>query len=573
MNESGQITGGAFVPNGVWPIEYDGAYVYADYGLNKLYLIQQTDKEPCLDCNPPKSNQNVTDFTTLKRVLNLAFGPYNGTQALYWSNATGAINRIVYAGNGNRAPTAVATADPTEGVANLTVEFDGSKSTDPDGDTLIYQWDFNVTTNATTTPANATNTTTLAKPSFTYTANGVYVATLTVSDGRGGNSTTTIDISVGTRPAILIASPAENYTFAVGDNITLSANVTDGANATLSGKSLTWEVRFHQDDSYLLFLEETTGNNIKLPPAPKPKDYPSAQTSFLEIILTATDKDGLSTTVTREISPTIVTVDLETIPSGLSLVLDGTRIETPVTAISWENHELEVQAPNQTLDGQAYIWSSWSTGENISDINITIPKASPDDAIVANFTELNGTLAPATMAPTVCLPGSFGLVADGDPLLSDEYLENYDFNAFVHQSFDGNLVVKRGTISKPGAFIWESGYAGQVGFYHTVIQRDGNMITYQGTPESRGPIVWQTGTVDIEGDHFLGIDCAGEIVSVYQGRPNNPGDAVWPVNDMGPGVPPTAAPTDMAGGPSTGVTLNTLLGLSLPLALADWLLR
>ena len=74
--------------------------------------------------------------------VDLEIGP-NG-DLFYADLNTGTIHEIKYAGGGNTAPTAVATAAPTSGTAPLAVNFDGSGSSDPDaGDTISYSWDLN----------------------------------------------------------------------------------------------------------------------------------------------------------------------------------------------------------------------------------------------------------------------------------------------------------------------------------------------------------------------------------------------------------------------------------------------
>ena len=79
-------------------------------------------------------------------------------------------------------PLRQATASPTSGTAPLTVNFDGSGSSDPDaGDTITYSWDLN--------GDGTFGDSTVAKPSFTYTAAGTYSAVLKVTDNHGASTT------------------------------------------------------------------------------------------------------------------------------------------------------------------------------------------------------------------------------------------------------------------------------------------------------------------------------------------------------------------------------------------------
>ena len=85
----------------------------------------------------------------------------------------------------NQPPQAAASAQPTSGDAPLTVSFDGSASTDPDGDGLSFQWSFGDGGQASSESV-----------SHTYGAAGTFTAGLTVDDGRGGTDTASLTITV-----------------------------------------------------------------------------------------------------------------------------------------------------------------------------------------------------------------------------------------------------------------------------------------------------------------------------------------------------------------------------------------
>jgi len=82
-----------------------------------------------------------------------------------------------------QAPTAVITSNKSGGVRPVTVAFNGSSSTDPDGFVAGYSWNFG-------DPGSGTaNTSTLANPSHTYSgAPGTYTASLVVTDNQGNPS-------------------------------------------------------------------------------------------------------------------------------------------------------------------------------------------------------------------------------------------------------------------------------------------------------------------------------------------------------------------------------------------------
>lgn len=84
----------------------------------------------------------------------------------------------------NRDPT-VATGGPYAGTQAAAIAFDASGSSDPDGDTLTFAWDFG-------DGATATG----ATPSHTFAATGLYTVTVTADDGRGAQAFRQLEIQV-----------------------------------------------------------------------------------------------------------------------------------------------------------------------------------------------------------------------------------------------------------------------------------------------------------------------------------------------------------------------------------------
>jgi PKD repeat protein len=102
---------------------------------------------------------------------------------------------------GNHAPTAVA-GGPYAGGVGAPVTFDGSASSDPDGDLLEYEWHF-----------GDGGTGEGVSPTHTYAHEGRYLVTLVVTDGEGGTGhgyarATMIAGSADTIPPVTTATSA-----------------------------------------------------------------------------------------------------------------------------------------------------------------------------------------------------------------------------------------------------------------------------------------------------------------------------------------------------------------------------
>ena len=374
------ITGGAFVPVGVWSAQYDNSYLVGEYVCGKIFNLT------------PDGNGGYTasEFTTglgSSSAVSMIFGPYQMTKALYYTTYAGGgqVRRIRYTGIANRAPVASATANPTDGNAPLNVSFDASASTDPDNDTLSFAWNF-----GDGTTGNG------AMPTHNYTTNGTYDAVVTVSDGRGGTDTATVRIDVGnTAPQPTISSPTTNQLFRVGETITLQGSATDAEDGNLPNNRLSWEILLHHNNDHTHpYLSPTTGNNITFT-APAPEDLNAATGSFLEIRLTATDSNNLSKTIVQNFQPRKVNITLATQPAGLNIIVNNTNVSGGTTFVSWDNYTLNVNAPDQTFNNIAYRFRFWSDGGSQAHAIIT-------GATAATYT---ATFALAPTAASVMIGG------------------------------------------------------------------------------------------------------------------------------------------------------------------------
>jgi cytochrome c len=157
--------------------------------------------------------------------MDLEFGPDGALYVLeygdgfFGKNLPGAeLARVDFVGaSGNRAPSVTANADTIEGTKPLTVRFSALAS-DPEGTRLTYAWDFD---------GNGTTDSKQASPKFTYTTDGLYRATVTVTDQGGRSASDYVEIIVGQRPVVRLIQPVEGQAFHFGDTVQYEVVVED----------------------------------------------------------------------------------------------------------------------------------------------------------------------------------------------------------------------------------------------------------------------------------------------------------------------------------------------------------
>ena len=381
------ITGGAFVPNGVWP-GYDGAYLFGDYACGQIFSLTANGS----------GGYTGTSFVTAvgsNTVVQLRFGPYSNTQALYYTNISdGRLRRVRYTGVLPNNPPAVTLTAPANADVNQSVSFSAAGS-DPDGNPLTYSWTFGDGGTA----GNVTSA------SHSYSAAGRYTVTVTVSDGKGGTANDTKQIVVG-GPRPTIVSPASGATFRVGEVVTMNATATDAGGSDITnaaGVTFTWDVvlyhrwnpnRTAQNGGHTHpFVSGQAGNGITFT-APQPEDLDAASNSFLKVKVTVTDAGGLTGSAEQFFDPKRVNLTFKTTPANLNVNLNGVAVNaggSGKSVVSWQGYSVTAVAPVQRSGGTSYAFQSWADGGGSSKTIIT---GAADQTFTAVFKTANSTFLP-----------------------------------------------------------------------------------------------------------------------------------------------------------------------------------
>jgi glucose/arabinose dehydrogenase len=293
------ITGGAFYREVQFPEGYHGSYFFADFCAQWIKRLLP--------------DNTVKDFVSdsAKAIVDLEVGPDGSLYYLSFSDsgstrpkeADGAVYEIRFVNTGNQTPTAVISASPTSGIAPVEVNFDGSGSGDPDGDPLVYRWDF----------GDGSPPATGVTSSHTYTTNGVFDVRLIADDQKGSTDSASITILVGNPPLSSISLPEEGATFNAGETIQYLGTGTDLEDGALPSSAFSWHILLlhhpetdprHHIHPFLGPINGFEGGSFQTPQEEHDHDI------GFRIHLTVTDSDGLTHESARDIFPNLSTLTL-----------------------------------------------------------------------------------------------------------------------------------------------------------------------------------------------------------------------------------------------------------------------
>jgi glucose/arabinose dehydrogenase/putative cell wall-binding protein len=392
VTRGSSISGLAFYTASAYPARFQGALFFADHSRDCIWAML------------PKANGDPDPANIVTVVVgapqgqacvacpvDLALGP--GGDVFYADYEAGTIHRLSYG-----TPQATIASDVSNGVAPLTVHFDGSGSNSPVGATpLTYSWDLDG--NGTFGDSSAVS------PTRVYATPGTYNVRLLVSDNNGASDVSApypivagdtpphpaIDLidgagppaqPVGDPPPAIRPSGVPAF-YAAGDTISFSGHASDDQQGALAASALHWDVDIYHcpdTDCHSHTLQQLNGVASGSFAVPQ-HDYPS----LLRIRLTATDAQGLATSTSIFLYPRTSMITLRSSPSGMSLSLGGQAGTTPFSATFIQGSSVTISAPPvQMLGGATYGFVSWSDGGRASH---AVPVGAGNPTYTATFAQ------------------------------------------------------------------------------------------------------------------------------------------------------------------------------------------
>ena len=210
-----------------FPEYLDGKLIIYDWIRNWIRVVTMDADGKIMDIEP------FLDHIQFNNTMDMEFGSDGKLYLMEYGTKWFAQNMdarlaVIEFNKGNRVPTVVFKADKTKGSIPLAVSFNGSQSSDPDGDPITYELEV----------AGQKLTSTDGNFSYNFDKAGIYRPKLTVTDKSGSKSSSEITILAGNaEPVVDIAWKGNSEFFLIGGSGQYEVSVSDAEDGSL-GKEI-----------------------------------------------------------------------------------------------------------------------------------------------------------------------------------------------------------------------------------------------------------------------------------------------------------------------------------------------
>jgi len=315
-----------------WPAYLEGKWLVTDCVRSWIMAVTMN------GAGDYQSVEQIVPHYRPATPLDMKFGPDGDLYVLeygvnfFMRNETARLMKIQYQG-GNRTPTAHASANRTAGTAPLSVKLSADGSQDPDRDALKYKWTIESNT------GGPPRTVMQPNPVVPFTQDGVYTATLTVTDPKGAAATQPLTIVVGNAaPIVSIDIEGNNGFYVAGKPFSYSVLVKDQEDTEISPDRIALSIDY--------VPERFDVESVRL--ADRPVD---ATTRFAvgSALLQKTDCRACHNTATRTVGPSMSELAAKYKPDAATLDTLARKVRAGGTGV-WGTEQTMPPHPSLTLD-------------------------------------------------------------------------------------------------------------------------------------------------------------------------------------------------------------------------------
>jgi len=297
----------------------------------------------------------------------------------------------------NRAPVAIFSESAETVITDEVIYFNASGSYDPDGSIVSYFWNFGDGTNTTGVTAE-----------HSYTLEGTYAVTLTVTDNEGAKASTTATKTVRQKPPVAVFSESAETVY-TSEVISLNASAS------------------YDPDGYIVnyFWDFGDGTNA----TGMIVDHAYADNGTYAVTLIVTDDDGATDTATS-------TKTVLNRPPVANFTKSATTVLTKVI-ITFNASD------SYDLDG--VISYFWNFGDGASATGVVVRHAYADDGnytVTLTVTDDDGATDTATSTvtilnrpPVALFTESAEIVLVGEDILFNAWAVSYDPDGLIVRYF------------------------------------------------------------------------------------------------------------------------------------------